>query len=154
MKISSIILLFFFALKVYAQSLSKEATDYVNKYKIIAEEGDTNLFHPKNLLSTGQYAVYVGDDKIGNELMHDAILKLDTLKGEDYRTLSVQNTKNGNYVVAIDALEKAVKLDSTINGYYGWVLLYYYHDYAKALRHLEKYDALTPTFCLHAAQSI
>jgi len=31
-----------------------------------------------------------------------------------------------------------------MEGYYGWVLLYYYKDYKRALLHLNHYDSLTP----------
>jgi len=66
--------------------------------------------------------------------------KVEEVSAEDYHSLSVQNTKNGNYSIAIAALEKAMELDpKEISPYYGWVLLYYYRDYEKSLKILEQY---------------
>lgn len=101
---------------------------------------------PQNVFDVGYAQVYYGNDAVGNELMLYALSKMDSVTGEQYQELSVQNTKNGNHVQAIAALEKAVALDPQIYGYYGWVLLYYYHEYNRALECLEKYDALTPNF--------
>lgn len=105
-----------------------------------------DLADPRNLFHVGYVEVYSGNDEAGNELMRHALSLMDSVSGETYEELSVQNTKNGNHMEAVAALEKAVALDPRIYGYYGWVLLYYYHDYAKALECLEKYDALTPGF--------
>lgn len=101
---------------------------------------------PKNVFLVGHAEMYFGNDTVGNEMMEYALLKMDSVTGDDYQELSVQHTKNGNHPQAIAALEKAVALDPQVYGYYGWVLLYYYHDYPKALECLEKFDALTPNF--------
>lgn len=105
-----------------------------------------DMNNPENVFDVGYAEVYYGNDAVGNELMLYALSKMDSVTGEHYQELSVQNTKNGNHMQAIAALEKAVALDPQVYGYYGWVLLYYYHDYNKALECLEKYDALTPNF--------
>jgi tetratricopeptide (TPR) repeat protein len=98
------------------------------------------------MMQLGYQMAYYGNNKLGNELMNYGIQKLDTVTYEDYHEISVQNTKNGNYIAAIEALEKSSAMSPEINGYYGWVLLYYYHDYEKALEKLNAYDARTPEF--------
>ena len=99
------------------------------------------------LLGVGSMDVYNGNNERGNIIMSYAISKIEVEDGQIYHSLSVQNTKNGNYNVAIPALEKAIKLNPEEGtAYYGWVLLYYYHDYEKALRVLEQCDAYTLNF--------
>tara|TARA_B110000091_G_C13775763_1_gene458806 strand:+ start:458 stop:1270 length:813 start_codon:yes stop_codon:yes gene_type:complete len=101
----------------------------------------------KVLMGVGYQDVYNGNNERGNDIMTYAISKYDTVVANDYRHWSVQNTKNGNYSKAIGLLEKSMKMNpEEISRYYGWVLLYYYHDYEKALPILEQYDALTPNF--------
>jgi len=92
----------------------------------------------------GYSQVYSGNDSRGNKIMKYTISKMDQPGSKIYHAMSVQNTKNGNYDIAIAALEKAYEIDSETGAYYGWVLLYYYRDYTKALEVLEAYDALTP----------
>lgn len=136
-------------LKSSAQELNKEALDYLSYYKNALPDSlknKINLDDSKVIMDIGSNILYFGKNKIGNELMNYAIAKSDKVTGDDYHKLSVQNTKNGNFIQAIDALEKAIVLDPKINGYYGWVLLYYYHDYKRALECLEAYDLLTPGF--------
>lgn len=125
----------------HRKALSPEAVRYIETHK---DSLDLNV--ADNVIYLGYLATYRGNDKIGNEIMDYGFSFKKNATGDDYQELSVQNTKNGNYVEAIAALEKAVTLDRRVNGYYGWVLLYYYHDYVKALATLEKYDALTPNF--------
>lgn len=123
------------------KSLSPEAAAYLESVK-----DSMDISEPRMVFHIGYSAVYQGEDAIGNELMKYALTFKKQLYGDDYHELSVQNTKNGNYLEAISALETAVQMDPTVNGYYGWVLLYYYHDYERALAALEKFDALTPGF--------
>jgi tetratricopeptide (TPR) repeat protein len=99
------------------------------------------------LLGLGYMDVYNGNNDRGNQLMSYAISKIDSPTGEMYHSQSVQNTKNGNYDIAISALDKAYELiPEEASAYYGWVLLYYYHDYERALEILEINDAYTPNF--------
>lgn len=99
------------------------------------------------LLGMGSMDMYNGNNERGNEIMTYALSHIENPGGETFHAISVQNTKNGNYNIAIAALERAVKLDPEDgSAYYGWVLLYYYRDYEKALPILEQYDALTPNF--------
>ena len=99
------------------------------------------------MFGLGYMDVYNGNNERGNQLMQYAMSQMDSIDGQTYHSLSVQNTKNGNYHLAIDALNKAYEMDpSEVGAYFGWVLLYYYHDYERALEVLEKYDALTPEF--------
>lgn len=100
----------------------------------------------KSLFYAANQATYYGRNRMGNKVAMYALSKMDSVTGEILHHFSVQNTKNGNYILAIDALEKAVVKDPDINGYYGWLLLYYYRDYERALQHLESYDSLTPNF--------
>jgi len=97
------------------------------------------------LMGVGSLDLYNGNNERGNKIMNYALSKIDNPKAEIYHAMSVQNTKNGNYSIAIPALEKAIKLNPEEgSAYYGWVLLYYYHDYEKALSMLEQHDNYTP----------
>ena len=109
------------------------------------------------IFQLGYSQVYYGNDETGNELMKYVISKSQNSDGQIYHAFSVQNTKNGNYDIAISALNKAYKINpKEASGYYGWVLLYYYHEYEKALEKLNEYDSYTPNFsdapvgeCIH-----
>ncbi len=132
-----------------AQNWSAETQNFLTQFKSKLADSivqKTQWGDPKFLIEFGYQNLYFGNNNIGNEMIQYACTQLDTMSASQYHEMSVQNTKNGNYAEAIAALEKAVRLDPTYNGYYGWVLLYYYHDYEKALKHLELYDALTPKF--------
>lgn len=86
-----------------------------------------------------------GNDKYGNELAKKCIAKNDSITAGNWHAYSVQNTKNGNYAEAIYGLENSLAIaPQEMEGYYGWVLLYYYRDYQRALLHLNHYDSLTP----------
>ena len=91
--------------------------------------------------------MYYGNNERANEIISYAISKIDQPSAELYHSVSVQNTKNGNYSIAIDFLEKAMAINpQEVSRYYGWLLLYYYRDYEKALAVLEQNDAYTPNF--------
>ncbi len=102
-------------------------------------------FTKRQILDMATYISYHGNDKCGNELMNLCIARHDSITAGDWHTYSVQNTKHGNYAEAIQALEKSLLINAKeVEGYYGWVLLYYYRDYEKSLKHLNHYDDLTP----------
>ncbi|MBI3519770.1 MAG: tetratricopeptide repeat protein [Bacteroidetes bacterium] len=106
---------------------------------------EDNHFTKRQILDMGTYISYHGDDKCANELMNLCIAKHDSITAGDWHTYSVQNTKHGNYAEAIQALEKSLAINAReMEGYYGWVLLYYFRDYEKSLKHLNHYDDLTP----------
>jgi tetratricopeptide (TPR) repeat protein len=142
------IILFFISCssdKVITQQNEKEydLSTYLHKLDSVGVDikNDTLLF------AVGNQNLYYGKNERGNALINYALSKRDSITDEDYHDWSVQNTKNGNYAIAIDKLEKAMELNpQKISRYYGWVLLYYYHDYKKALAILEQYDAYTPNF--------
>lgn len=99
------------------------------------------------VMGLGYLDVYNGNNERGNAIMNYAISKLDTIDADIYHSLSVQNTKNGNYSISIPALEKTMEMSpEEASGYYGWVLLYYYKDYERALKILEIHDAFSPDF--------
>lgn len=99
------------------------------------------------ICSIGRQFNYYGHNDKGNALIEYILSKKDSLTDEDYHDWSVLNTKNGNYAIAIDKLEKAMAENpEEIGPYYGWVLLYYYRDYEYALQILEQVDAYTPNF--------
>jgi tetratricopeptide (TPR) repeat protein len=132
-----------------AQDLSAEAKLFLDKLK--AQQSDsvrqnTKWEDPEFLMTLGSQIMYFGNNAMGNEFMNYGIQQLKNPTYEDYHEISVQNTKNGNYIAAIEALEKSAAISPEINGYYAWVLLYYYHDYERALQKLEIYDARTPNF--------
>lgn len=109
------------------------------------------------LIGVGYTDINQGNDFRGNKIMEFALSKIKKPKEKVYHAISVQNTKNGNYDIAIENLEIAYQINpKEIGGYYGWVLLYYYHDYKKALDVLNRYDDFTPNFsdypmgeCIH-----
>lgn len=132
-----------------AQNWSTETQNFLAQLKSKLPDSivqSTPWQDPKFLIKLAYQNLYFGNNAIGNEMLHYAASQLDNISASEYHEMSVQNTKNGNYIEAVADLEQAIKLDPTYNGYYGWVLLYYYHDYEKALKHLELYDALTPNF--------
>ena len=95
----------------------------------------------------GSQMQWFGYDKEGNKMIEKSIKKLKNFSASQYHSASVQNTKNGNYNKAIEYLDKASELEpEEVDGYYGWLLLYYYRDYEKALVHLNRYDLFTPDF--------
>ncbi len=131
--------------KALAQSNEKkyDLTSYLHKLDSLGLDinNDTLLFQ------VGYQIIYFGKNDKGNALIEYALSKRDTITDEDYHEWSVQNTKNGNYAIAIDKLEKAMQINpKEVSAYYGWVLLYYYRDYTKALAILEQCDAYTPNF--------
>lgn len=99
------------------------------------------------IFGLGYMDVYNGNNDRGNQIMKYAMSHMDSIDAQTYHSLSVQNTKNGNYDLAMKALNKSYAMDSSeVGAYLGWVLLYYYRDYERALEVLEEYDALTPDF--------
>lgn len=73
--------------------------------------------------------------------------KLNPNNGDIYRELGVPYLKRGIATKAHAHYEKAVRLKpKEWQGYWAYCLLYFYRDYANALLHLEKADALTPDF--------
>jgi tetratricopeptide (TPR) repeat protein len=122
-------------------------------YKIICCKTEQDKYDSFN---EGYSEVYKGDFHSGNKKMTNAISKLKKPNSKIYHAFSVLNTKNGNYDIAISALEKSYELDSEEGAYFGWVLLYYYHDYKRALNILNTHDDSTPKFsdwpmgeCIH-----
>ncbi|MFZ1751181.1 MAG: hypothetical protein WAU01_13345 [Saprospiraceae bacterium] len=89
----------------------------------------------------GSQLQWFGYEEKGNRIIESALHNTKKVSAEDYHGYSVQNTKNGNYDESIYYLEKAIQLDPKDgDGYYGWVLLYYYRDYKKALFHLNRFS--------------
>ncbi|WP_430429570.1 tetratricopeptide repeat protein [Maribacter litoralis] len=114
------------------------------------------------LIGVGSMDLYYGNNERGNKIMSYALSKKQKPSENTYHAISVQNTKNGNYNIAIPALEKAYKINpKEVGAYYGWVLLYYYHDYEKSLDILNVYDNSTPNFsdypmgeCIHYLKAL
>lgn len=102
--------------------------------------------NPFNLLSLGTILIYRGKDVEGNFLLKFANDHYLEKNAALYHMMSVQNTKNGNYNLAVEHLDSAATYSSEIYGYYGWVMLYYYRDYERALTYLNLFDELTPNF--------
>lgn len=102
-------------------------------------------YSKEEILSIGTNISYHGNDQCSNAMMKLCLAAHDSITAANWHVYSVQNTKNGNYAESIPALEKAIILDpKDMEGYYGWVLLYYYRDYERSLKHLEHYDQLSP----------
>lgn len=137
------ILLFFNFL--HSQELKSETKLYLEILK--KRYNDTiDISNPRKIFEIGYNNSYFGLNERGEELMQFGMKNMKNLTPEDIRHSSVQNTKNGFFVQAIEKLNKACTLDSNTHGYYGWVLLFFYHDYKRALEHFNIYDNLTPNF--------
>lgn len=121
--------------------LDDSTKSYIESFK-----DSLQIDNPYNLLGIGYFDVYMGNNQRGNAIMEYALSKIPNPSYELYHELSVQNTKNGNYKLAVKYLDIASKLNPEVYGYYGWIMLYYYRDYERSLRYLEKYDSLTPNF--------
>jgi tetratricopeptide (TPR) repeat protein len=145
--LSTIILLLSscFENETQAQSV-KEGYD-IQPYLLRLDSAGYDIADDTLMFGVGYQINYYGNFDKGNALIKYALSKRDSLRAYDYHSWSVLNSKNGNYAIAIEKLEKAIEIDFTEEaGYYGWLLLYYYRDYEKSLTILEKYDALTPDF--------
>ena len=98
---------------------------------------ELNHYKKEQIINAASYLTYHGNDDCGNKLAKLCIEKNDSITAGNWHTYSVQNTKNGNYAEAIYGLENSLAIaPKEMEGYYGWVLLYYYRDYKKALLHL------------------
>jgi tetratricopeptide (TPR) repeat protein len=113
--------------------------------KVLYDHLQSQNYSKEQVLALGTYLSYHGNDECSNAMMKLCLATHDSISAENWHVYSVQNTKNGNYAESIPALEKAIALDpKEMEGYYGWVLLYYYRDYERSLKHLEHYDMLSP----------
>ncbi|PZU90608.1 MAG: hypothetical protein DI529_02455 [Chryseobacterium sp.] len=122
-----------------AQKLSPKAVDRLAQ--ISKKYNDTiDIKSPEKIFEIGYWSSYFGMDDIGEEMMQYGIHNIKNIKPEMIRHSSVQNTKNGYWVQAIEKLDEASKIDPATNAYYGWVLLFFYHDYKKSLEKLELYE--------------
>jgi tetratricopeptide (TPR) repeat protein len=75
----------------------------------------------------------------------DRLIELQPEKASYYQGKSMTHTKIGDFHIAFPLLEKAYSLDPKETGYYyGWLLLYYYRDYERAIEKLKEFDDFTP----------
>lgn len=92
----------------------------------------------------GSQLQWFGYEEKGNEIIEKSLKNIKSIDAGLLHAYSVQNTKNGNYDEAIRYLERAAELDpKDVDGYFGWVLLYYYRDYEKSLFYLNRLDNST-----------
>lgn len=145
MRLYTYISVFLLSNFIYSQELKTETKLYLENLN--KRNNDTlDITTPRKIFEIGYNNSYYGHNERGEELMQFGFRNMKALTPEDIRHSSVQNTKNGFFVQAIEKLDKACSLDATTHGYYGWVLLFFYHDYKRALEHFNSYDNLTPTF--------
>ena len=140
-----IILSIFFKFCICQNNLNKNILDsntlhFIESFKVEKE------LTPNDIIGIGYFDVYMGNNDRGNQIMEYGLKQIPNPNYEIYHEISVQNTKNGNYQQAVKYLDIASKLNPEVYGYYGWLMLYYYRDYSKAISFLEKYDSLTPNF--------
>ena len=121
--------------------LNAESIKYINLFK-----DSVSIENPYELINIGYLDLYMGNNQRGNEILNFALNNILKPDSEIYHELSVQNTKNGNYQIGFNYLNQAAELNPEVYGYFGWVMLYYYRDYVRAIKYLEKYDSLTPNF--------
>ncbi len=77
--------------------------------------------------------------------LFDQLIALDSNNAEYFQGKSMAHTKIGDYHIAFPLMERAYQLNPKEMGYYyGWLLLYYYRDYERALKRLNEYDDFTP----------
>ena len=122
-------------------TLTHEDQTYIQSFK-----DSMPLDNPMALIGIGYLDVYMGNNERGNRVMQYGLSKIEEADFEVLHEISVQNTKNGNYALAYKYLTQAAELDPEVYGYSGWVMLYYYRDYKRALKYLTIYDSLTPNF--------
>ena len=80
-----------------------------------------------------------------SQINYDSLISIDPNNAGLYQGKSIPHTKIGDYHIAFPLLEKAYELDPKETGYYyGWLLLYYYRDYERAIKKLNEYDDFTP----------
>lgn len=145
MKLHNYIFIFLLSNLLHSQELKTETKLYLEDFK--KRNKDTiDINNPRKIFEIGYNNSYFGNNDRGEEMMQFGLKNMKDATTEDIRHSSVQNTKNGFFVQAIEKLDKACVLDPTSHGYYGWVLLFFYHDYKKALEHFNLYDNLTPNF--------
>lgn len=100
----------------------------------------------KNIFDIAYTDLYNGNNDRGNRIMNFVLSHIKEPNYEILHAIAVQNLKNGNYEIAFDRLTKAANLNDEVYGYFGWVMLYYFRDYERALTYLDIYDSLTPNF--------
>jgi tetratricopeptide (TPR) repeat protein len=98
------------------------------------------------IFQIGYQDIYRGNNDRGNRIMEFVFSHIEEPSSELLHSASVQNLKNGNYALANNYLSRAAQINNDEYGYFGWVMLYYYRDYERALVYLDKFDALTPNF--------
>lgn len=104
---------------------------------------DIKQSYDENLLNLQRKQYYQGSKK--RQVNSDQLIAINPNESSYYQGKSMAHTKIGDYHIAFPLLEKAWDLDAKETGYYyGWLLLYYYRDYERALDKLETYDNFTP----------
>jgi tetratricopeptide (TPR) repeat protein len=99
-----------------------------------------------NVFQIGYKDIYDGNNDRGNRILEFVLSQVDEPNYELLHAVAVQNLKNGNFAIAYDYLSRAADLSDEVYGYFGWVMLYYFKDYERALVYFDKYDVLTPGF--------
>lgn len=156
MKRSLLFISLFLLICLISSCGNSKQTNYPEGYEptqitqdILDQMKKNNLNGPDSIVypSVVSSLLYQGQNKAGNEFAKHTLITLGTVSAEVYHELSVQNLKNGNYAEAYKYISKAVELNpKEYAGYFGWVLIYYYRDYKKALEYLQLYDEFTPNF--------
>jgi len=100
----------------------------------------------QNVFQIGYQDIYNGNNERGNRILTFVLSHVEEPNYELLHAVAVQNLKNGNYAIANDLLSRAAALSDEVFGYFGWVMLYYFRDYERSLKYLDKYDSLTPNF--------
>lgn len=99
--------------------------------------------YDENLLNLQRRNYYQGSKK--RQANSDQLIAINPNESSYYQGKSMAHTKIGDYHIAFPLLEKAWALDAKETGYYyGWLLLYYYRDYERAIDKLNTYDDFTP----------
>jgi tetratricopeptide (TPR) repeat protein len=128
---------------------AQEPEPILDSMDIVFIESFADSVDIKSLKSLYEIAItelYHGNNDRGNRIINFVLSHIDEPSYELLHAISVQNLKNGNYAIAFDNLTKASALDNEVYGYFGWVMLYYFRDYDRALKYLDIYDSLTPNF--------
>lgn len=95
-------------------------------------------------LGIGSEIQRYGYEDLGNRMIKNSLENVPP-KASTHRIFSIQLTKIGNFDESYELLSRASQFGpEEVDGYFGWIMLYYYRDYEKALELLQKYDAFTP----------
>ena len=121
---------------LFSQNFSNDTQKYLEELRKKYPDSIQN-YATNKIFEIGYRNAWLGFNERGEELMQYRLKNIDSMYYYDSRHSSVQNTKNGYWVRSVKKLEESSEKKPEISGYYGWVSLFFYHDYERALKQYE-----------------